>query len=99
MTVKQRIDPSFDVVFIAFQRLQQLRQGGTVGADGSSHASVVLKQIKLEKCRADSAALGLQACKKQVSTGWITLPTIFSSMLRAVIDHLPRWGGSVCACV
>jgi hypothetical protein len=54
--------PSFEVVFVAFQRLHQLRQGVT----GSGHASAVMEQIKREKCRADTTQLGLVAREMQV---------------------------------
>jgi hypothetical protein len=59
----QRMEPSFDVTFIAFQRLQQLRQGAQVAG---GLASGVMQQIKMEKCRSDSVEMGLLARKKQM---------------------------------
>ena len=51
-------------MFIAYQRLQQLRQGHK----GSSGGASVMSQIKLEKCKADSNAYGLEARRQQVCT-------------------------------
>ena len=50
------------MVFISYQRLQQLRQGRSSGSHGSS----VMSQIKLEKSKADSAEFGLEARRQQV---------------------------------
>ena len=39
---------------------------GTQKGDGEGHASLIMNQLKLEKCRAESSELGLEARKKQV---------------------------------
>jgi hypothetical protein len=61
----QTKDAHLDVVFVAYQRLQQIRQGGGGGGGGQGS---VMEQIKLEKCKSDSMYYGLLARKYQVCT-------------------------------
>ena len=65
------------------------------GAGGGDHASSVMMQIKLEKCRNEGSELGLMARKKQVpgrssrcnhAAPWLTLPGS-SGALAALSDY------------